>query len=71
MTSIPGSAWNEPALGQATLAGALVPNVSYAGFSVTAVGGGTLSTSVAVGATVGLAPTGTVPLVVFKVTAAP
>lgn len=69
--SIPGSAWNEPSLGQATLAGALIPNVSYSGVTVTAVGGGVLSGAAVVGDAVGLAPTGTTPIVAVKVTDAP
>jgi hypothetical protein len=70
-TSIPGSAWNDPNIGQATLTGALIPNVNYAGYSVTAAGGGALSGTAAVGSTVSLSPTGTTPLVALKVTAAP
>ena len=69
--SIPGSAWNEPSLGQATLTGALIPSTSYSGVSVTAVGGGTLSTTAVVGDPVGLTQTGTTPIVAVKITAAP
>ena len=69
--SIPGSAWNEPSLGQSTLTGALIPSTSYSGVAVTAVGGGALSGASVVGDAVGLTQTGTTPIVAVKITAAP
>ncbi|QWT24930.1 BNR repeat-containing protein [Subtercola sp. PAMC28395] len=70
VTSITNAVTNLQNTGVATLTGALGATV-YAGYSITAAGGGTLPSTATVGNLVTLTPTGTVPLTAVHVTVEP